>query len=269
MTNIGVEDILSLILVKENIRPAFLFQSTSTLNNKLSVLNQIKVIFPTLIHSNDYTTYQGTIISKKNYNGRRDITMEEMGKILGYPCYKGFESLDRSKEYYTIEVVAKSTNKYKYQILTNVCSNKLNLSKFTKFAEKAKQVFNKKEYLTLIGNDGIDSVDVIVIKEIPTHFIINKLIQQKNITKHEKEKVLNILFNFGFSIQLQLYFIEEFQYNNPVHIGILLSLLLREIHDNLSPFFPLQNYPDQDVIVSKITNHFENELIAVLKKTKT
>jgi len=265
MAPIGVENILSLILVNENIRPAFLFQSNSI--NELSILVEIKKQFTELTHSNDYTTYQGTIISRKNYNGQQNITTEEMGKILGYPCYKGFDSLDRSKTYYTIDIVATSTTGKKYYILTNVCPNKSNLFKFTKIAEKARWAFAKEKYKPLIGNDEIKTVDVVVTEEIPTQYIINKLIQNKNLTKEEKDKVINILFNFGFSMILEIYFIDKFQYDNPVHRGILLSLLLREINDNLTPFFPLQNYPEQDVKVEEITQKFEEELIKVLKKT--
>ena len=270
MTSIAFENILSLILVKENIRPACLFQPTVTATTTVSsVLSEIISTFPTLIHSNNYTIYQGTIISKKNYNGRSNIKTEEMGKILGYPCYKGFNTLDRSKPYYTIEVVATLKNEHKYYILTNVCPDKSKLMKFTKFAEKAKRAFEKEKYKPLIGENYVASVDVVVKEEIPTQFIINKLIQNQELTKEEKDKIMNILYNFGFSIQLQLYFIENIQYNNPIHKGILLTLLLREINDIMSPFFPLQTYPEQDIKVGKITLQFEKELIAVLKKTSS
>jgi len=241
MLSIAFEDILSLILVKENIRPACLFQPTVTaITTIFSVLSEIKSTFPTLIHSNDYTIYQGTIISKKNYNGRRNITTEEMGKILGYPYYKEFNTLDRSKLYYTIDVIATLKNEHKYYILTNVCPDKSKLIKFTKFAEKAKRAFEKEKYKPLIGENYVVSVDVVVKEEIPTQFIITKLIQNQELTKEETDKIMNILYNFGFTIKLQLYFIEYFQYNNPVHRGILLTLLLREINDNMTPFFPLQ-----------------------------
>ena len=68
-------------------------------------------------------------------------------------------------------------------------------------------------------------------------------------------------------MKFELFFMDNFQYENPVHRGILLSLLLREINDNLSPFFPLQNYPDQDLKVKQITQNFEEGLMTVLKNT--
>ena len=275
MSTIGIENLLSLILVKENIRSAFLFQPTSVttgnttlLKPESSILREMKRGFPELNHSNTYTNYQGTIISKKNYNGRQNITNEEMGKILGYPCYKGFDTIDRSKRYYTINVIATSVDGKKYCILTNECRNKLKLYKFTRFAEKAKWAFMKEKYRRLLGEENdIQTIEVVVNDEIPTQFIINKLIQEKELTKEEKDKVANILFSLGFSVWLELYFIEDFQYNNPVHRGILLSLLLREVNDPLAPFTPLQNYPEQDVKVDEIMGRFENDLLEVLKKT--
>ncbi len=69
-------------------------------------------------------------------------------------------------------------------------------------------------------------------------------------------------------MELQLYFLEKFQYNNPIHKGILLSLLVNEVNDILSPFTPLQNYPEQKENVYKIIEAWEKELIDVLERTK-
>ena len=70
----------------------------------------------------------------------------------------------------------------------------------------------------------------------------------------------------GFSDKLLEY---EIQYNNPIHKGILLDLLLKEKYDVLSPFYPIQKYPEQKKEVDKITIELENALIDILDKTKT
>jgi hypothetical protein len=206
---IDIEHILSLILVKENIRPAFLFQPAfqhdfSSITNTKEIIKKIKKKFPNFIYSDDYSNYQGTIISKKNYNGRNDITNEEMGKILGYPCYNGFDSINTNIQYYTIEIIAETTNGKQYYILTNKSQDKLKLKEFTKIAEKAKHAFTKDKYKHLFRYETfkIDKCYVKVTEEIPTQIIINKLIQNENLTNEEKNKVLNILFNLGFSIIL-------------------------------------------------------------------
>jgi hypothetical protein len=70
----------------------------------------------------------------------------------------------------------------------------------------------------------------------------------------------------GFSDTLLEY---EFQYNNPIHKGILLDLLVKSKYDVLSPFYPLQKYPKQQEEVDNITIKLENALLDILDKTKT
>jgi len=270
-----IDFLLNIILVKENIRPAFLFQPPSL----FLFQEETNTLFSDLFYCDDYKNYQGTIISKQNYNGRTDITNEEMGKILGYPCYKGFDKINKNQPYYTIDIIASKNNKHFY-LLTNVCLNNKKISMFENIAREAMVAFKKEEYKFLELN--IEKVEVIVRKEIPTKFIIYKLtnnfstlcsfafagygeaIQDEKINEEEKLKIINILYNLGFSIALQIYFMDKFQYNNPIHRGILLAILLRDINDNLSPFFPLQNYPEQDMKVREINEKYETELIKCL-----
>jgi hypothetical protein len=101
---------------------------------------------------------------------------------------------------------------------------------------------------------------------IPTQHIINKLITKKNLSKEEIDVIIGVLYNMGFSDKLLEY---EFQYNNPIHKGILLDILVKSKHDVLSPFYPLQEYPKQQKVVDKITIELENALIEILDKTKT
>ena len=69
-------------------------------------------------------------------------------------------------------------------------------------------------------------------------------------------------------MELQFYFLDNFQYNNPIHIGILLELLLKDKHNTLSPFFPLQNYPKQSKEVDEIIEAWEKGLLHILDKTE-
>ena len=88
----------------------------------------------------------------------------------------------------------------------------------------------------------------------------------KKISTEEKDEISNILANFEFSDNLYDY---EFQYNNKIHKGILLNILLNNKYDILSPFYPIQYYPTQQKEVEEIKNNLENALIEVLNKTKT
>ena len=58
------------------------------------------------------------------------------------------------------------------------------------------------------------------------------------------------------------------QYNNQIHKGILLDLLIKEKNDTLSPFFPLQKYPHQQKEVDEIIKSLEKDILKILEKTK-
>ena len=94
------------------------------------------------------------------------------------------------------------------------------------------------------------------------------MLKNEKLEQNEIDKVQNILFNFGFSMELQFYFLDNFQYNNPIHKGILLELLLKDKHNTLSPFFPLQNYPKQSKEVDEIIEAWEKGLLHILDKTE-
>jgi len=271
---IGIENVLNSILVNENVRPAMLVQpanyneATGKDPKTKSIIEAIKKRFPTLLFSEDYKTYQGVIISKTDYNGQ-EISLERMGEILGYPCYQDFDKINPAHISYSINVYAKQKNSNKpAELFSNVCKDETNVEEFKSFANKAKLTLNKKEYKDILDGIEIDKVDVQIEKIIPTQAIINKLIDNGILEQNELDEVQNILFNFGFSMELQLYFLENFQYTNPIHKGILLALLVREMNDILTPFTPLQDYPEQNKEVDKIIATWEKHLIDVLERTK-
>jgi hypothetical protein len=137
--------------------------------------------------------------------------------------------------------------------------------------KKYLDIFKEKINKALNNNDKVYS-DFI---DIPVDSIINKLINNKTLTNDDKYKIENILYNFGFEIpanssepDVQKYFREKFQYTNPTHRGILLGLLLNEKNNLLEPFIPLQNFPEEDRKVLKITKNWQKDLVNVLKKTE-
>lgn len=268
---IAIEPIINAILVNENVRPAMLVQpadykeAKGTDKKTLSIVNGIKKIFPELISSDNYNTYQGTIISKKSYDNKF-ISLDEMGKILGYPCYKGFEKINRENMLAIISIIVSYNNNNEKELIANLCKDKRTLKKFNLIAAKAYEVLTDKKYANILQGIKINKVYVEVEKSIPTQFIINKLMTNKKISIEEKDEISNILANFEFSDNLYDY---EFQYNNKIHKGILLNILLNNKYDILSPFYPIQYYPTQQKEVEEIKNNLENALIEVLNKTKT
>jgi len=272
---IGIDNVLNVILVNENVRPAMLVQpadygeSTHNDPKTKSIIESIKEYFPNLLFSQDYEIYQGVIISNTDeYNGRKDISLEKMGEILGYPCYKDFTNRNPDEMSYGIEVYVQEKNGKVSQLFANRCKDETNIEKFKTFAEKAKIAFDKEEYKDILQGVNINKVDVNIDRDIPIQMIINHLIENKELEQEEIYQIQNILFNFGFSIDFKYDFIDIFQYSNPIHKGILLGLLLNDKNNLLSPFVPLQNYPNQDKQVNEIIEAWEKDILDILEKTK-
>lgn len=280
INKIGINNLLNVILVNEDIRPACLIQpinyNETDANDPITnyILNEIKILFPNLKQSNNYKEYQGVIISKKEYDQRNDISNKKMGEILGYPCFKDFEKIKINSDFitYTIEIVVRlKKESFPIKILTNVCSDKTKIRMFKEIADKAKKVFDKEENKNMIKkiNDSeIEDIEVIVNKEIPSQIIINKLTNNKKIEQPYKDRILNILYNLGFSIEFQFFFQDNFQYHNPTHRGLLLGLLLSDRNNLLEPFIPLQKYPQQDKKVEVIIENWGNDIMNIINKTK-
>ncbi len=270
--DIQIKNILNAILVNENIRPAMLVQpidyneSKGTDKKTLTIVNGIKKLFPNLYLTDNYQNYQGTIISKKKLLlDNQFVSLEKMGKILGYPCYKNFENFNRDNNLFALEIKVLYNNNIEIPLFANVCENKKNLKKFNLIAQKAFDVFTNEKYKHILKGININKVYVNVENMIPTQSVIDKLIINNKITEEEKEKIIEILYNCGFSDNLCDY---DFQYNNKIHKGILLDILIKEKYDILSPFYPLQTYPIQQKEIEKITIQLEKGLIEILNKTK-
>jgi hypothetical protein len=270
--DIYIENILNAILVNENIRSAMLVQPIDYKERKgtdkktLTIVNGIKKLFPNLYLTDNYQNYQGTIISKKKLLlDNQFVSLEKMGKILGYPCYKNFENFNRDNNLFALEIKVLYNNNIEIPLFANVCENKKNLKKFNLIAQKAFDVFTNEKYKHILKGININKVYVNVENMIPTQSVIDKLIINNKITEEEKEKIIEILYNCGFSDNLSEY---DFQYNNKIHKGILLDILLKEKYDILSPFYPLQTYPIQQKEIETITTQLENALIEILNKTK-
>lgn len=267
---IGLENMINLILVQEGVRPAMLVQpadqgeTTGADPVTKKILDAMKIDFPDLLYSEKYDIYQGIIISKVNYDDQT-ISLEKMGEILGYPCYKDFETLDRSQITYVMSVNALFDNGEKIEIFVNICKD--NVSEiFEEYCRKANSVFSKEEYISLLGRI---TFTLETRENIPPHKIIDKLIKSEPITFADTKEISNIIYNFGFKMGVSNEIIENIQYTNSIHKGILISLLINHINDILSPFYPLQFYPEQKASVFERIESWGNQVIDTIMKTRT
>lgn len=271
--NLPIDVLINCILVKERVRPAMLVQpqdyqeATSADPKTKRMLKNIRKLFPDLEHSERYEVYQGIIISYEDFNGR-EISLSEMGKLLGYPCYAEFNSINRREQIsYGIQVSVHFADGETTNLLANVCKNTSKLPEFQAFAEAAEEVLKREEYIAMIGKH-VENVEVTTEKVIPTKAIINMIINKELITDSVKSQIFNIYYNFSFGEDFEEFCEEHFQYNNPVHMGILLSLLCNERNDTLSPFYPLQRYPEEYARINETIESWERDLRNIILRTK-
>lgn len=263
---IGLYNLINLILVKERVRPAFLLQPQDKGNENIrEIINAIKDYFPELIHSNDYSIYQGIIISYEDFNGK-EISLNEMGRILGYPCHEDFEEIDHiNDDIYTAEIIINMESGNDVSIINNKCLNESAKPKFQRISNKIKYVLQKEEY-TEILQDRV--IDVIVIFEDnrSINIVIEKLINNKNLNETDIDMITEILYNLGFEDNTEME--NNIQYNNPIHRGIILGLLIYFKNDLLKPFYPLQSHTVEYPEVLKETEDWQEELTETIKNTK-
>jgi hypothetical protein len=245
-------------LVQNDIRPAFLLQSINfgeyTIEKREKtnkILDELKEKFPELLQTE---CAQGIILSKKQFLGE-NITDERLGEILGYPSFKEFKYItEHPDEKYTIfELYVKNKNTYKsIQLLANCCKQE-NVDRDRKIFENMASRANKL---------NIESIVVVVVEEesIPIKSIINKLLNNGILNIKEKFEVNNHIWNLGME-KLNEY---PFDFSNPIHKGIVLTLLSYCDNTPISAFYPLQTYPNEMKESDKITAKWENEMLRIL-----
>jgi hypothetical protein len=249
---------MNLMLVQANVRPAMLVQpadykeATGKDPKTKAILDSIRLRYPDLILSEAYENYQGILVSKQSYDGY--ISLERMGEILGYPCFREFNETPLFSIHVNVH-----TDRI-VELFANGSTSD-SIEAFQAFAEKATPVL-KSHF------KSFQCIEIAVYPIVPTQTLIDHLLEEKELTMSELDHLQNVLFNFGFSVELQIYVMDHVQFHNPVHRGILLSLLAREKNDTLSPFFPLQQYPKQRTQVDALTQAWEADLIYLFEKSK-
>jgi hypothetical protein len=263
---IGLYNLLNLILVKERVRPAFLLQPQDKGNENIrEIINVIKEYFPELIHSKDYSIYQGILISYEDLNGK-EISLNEMGRILGYPCYEDYEEIDHiNDDTYTAEIIVNMESGDDVSLINNKCLNESKKPEFQKIVNRIKDVLQKEEYTEMLGDRVIDVI-VNFEENRSINIVIEKLTNNKKINKIEIEMITEILYNLGFEDNTEME--SNIQYNNPIHKGIILGLLVYFKNDLLRPFYPLQSHPVEYPEVIKETEDWQEELTETIKNTK-
>jgi len=251
---IGLSEYMNCVLVQENVRNAMMIQSIDYGENTLGPITQSKLKaistnFPDLIQS----SLEGNIIISKTKYDEKDITEKKLGEILGYPSVDNLNDLQ-----YCISINAEFEDK--------------SVQIYGMKSKDGDQMLIAKKAFTVLKMDpnlDIKDVNVIIKKDINPESIIDKLISYKTLTDGEIDEIGNYLYNTGFS-DLIMY---TFEYDNPIHIGILCTLISYFINDPIMAFAPLQRFPNEykrsDEIVKKLEANIINTLNGTKKRGKT
>lgn len=113
---------------------------------------------------------------------------------------------------------------------------------------------------TILKDTNLGDIIVIETDTITITTLINKLLNNQSLNNQENFEVNNHIWNLGME-KLNEY---SFDYSNPIHKGIVLTLLSYCNNTTLSPFYPLQKYPKEMEEVNKITGKWETEMLRIL-----
>lgn len=268
---LGLSELINCILVDGDVRNAMLIQPADYKESDFSdpitksKLAGISEHFPCLIQSN---LGFGTLISKKTYTKKSVNTEEKMGEILGYPCSKDYQyTLNHNKDEitYTMEIIVKFTNESKMHdivIIPNICKDEKHYPVMKRLAEESERVLKSNK---IIGS-VIESVLAEKHSNIPPTYIIDKILSNKTLNDDEKDALIGVIYNIGFpDMDLQFY---DYEYNNPIHQGVLITLLSYYKNNPIQPFYPLQKYPEQDEQINTLMGNWQNDILRILEATK-
>ena len=305
-----LEQYIECFLIKYDVRQAYLLEGCKCLGkretglfarifskNNCKIHSSIKKWFPELVethspgmgwcHSPHQTPLSpiglsGTFISKEKIDLTEMKNDDDVGRILGYPAWKGFSKLDRNAMYYSFSI--RITFKdypiiYKHffedvYIISNVSSN--DITEDMEIIRRKIEYVLKEKSRTGTGNESgtrfniqkyINTISVDKTVHYPIKHLITKLIENDILMEEEKDEIRNYIWNIMDSNNNLAQY--DFEWSNSIHIGIIVSLLLQHENHELEPFY---NYFREEhpkaVMSSAINRKYSLELVNVLDMTK-
>lgn len=288
-TPLHIETMIDAILVYENLRPAALIQPFDYGERGCAVrpktdelLRLIHAEFPDMIFSEKYGGgYQGILMAKQSFDG----IAVNMGRTLGYPCWREFnpndDSIGQKRSIHVFIEYSDEASSQSYEILTNVCADFSKLDVFKKFAKDALAILQTPKYADMFVMKPT-SYNIETVTEPTAKFVLAKLARMKlpsgetnKITQADKYKIANIMWN-TVGDGGDLYILAFFEYDNPLHRGFMIGLLAMYIHDPTAVFRPIQNDPirgkkhdEKTEIASKWTLWLLNDMAVKTKQNYT
>jgi hypothetical protein len=238
--SLSLVEIINATLVEYGGRPGTLIQqadygeknaSGSFMKQKLKAL---KKLYPDLHHT---WIGQGMLITKDHVSTDIEYwTTKHVGEALGY--IEPVESLNVPHPY-SIKIYVKLKENPHPVNIAGMVATKLHKEGLKNLTAHYKKTLLKSPLFA----DKIEEVTSKVDEIITEDTLIYKLINKEHISK----KLQNEISNFLYNISMETFQLYDFKYKNPLHIGMLVTLLLQHKYDPISPFIPINetNYSDQ------------------------
>lgn len=257
------EEYLNAFLVHVGLRPAMLLQpadykeATSTDPISARKLASLAAAFPDLVFSKIGSE---TLIAKRAYTDAEIPSDVAMGRILGYPCADEFAGLDPDEERTGIEIIVVLRSGQRFQIVSYVCKDESHVPTAVHFAVAAEAAFRSDPRLSAI----IDRVEARHRTDRGPTYFINRLLAKAPLSEEDKGQLVNHIWNLGLEHAGGY----AYDFENPVHRGILIGLLSFCKHDPSTPFFPLQDRPEYAAVMG-ITAKLDTELERIFAAPRT
>ena len=255
INDIGLEVYINCKLVEKRVRNAMLIQpadydeAISSDPKTASKLTAIKKVFPNLKLSN---IAGETIVSLEQYSSKDVSTSEDMGKILDYPCADEYLHIRTNPDdaRFTISVRVNLKTGGNVQIFAFACRSEKHYLKTVDLAIRAEKVLKADPLLRVV----VESVEAIIETVMSPKYLIEKLLDNEQLHENDIYQVRDYLWNLSLNNTPYKY-----DFDNPVHRGIVIGLLSMYDNNPLEPFFPLQ-FRAEFQKVNMITLQWVNEL---------
>ena len=267
VSEIGLDEYMNCVLVQSAVRPAFLIQPvdyrehTSNDPKTKRKLDAIKLAFPELIIS---IIHGEALVSKRAYVEEDFKKNQDMGEALGYPCAADYEyTLTHKHEPdVTIHINAIMTDGTSLQILGNACKDDSKFAEFEALAAAAETALKADPRLT----GKLASVLVKKNVTVPVKYLLQKLIDNRELNEDEEKNLRNQIWNMGWEDGNAMTDY-KYEFNNPVHRGILITLMTYVREDPMEPFYPLTRHAEYHAHLIKM-RRWSRELRRVLNESK-
>jgi len=261
----NVRERVCAVLVKEEVLPAFLLlpadykEADGTGEKTRRALNRLQTEFPYLLFTEDREPYRGIIVSKRRPDD----------EIYRYLNFQDTELVHKDGSYWVFDVVAYLSNGAKIVLLTKIAKDESAKTAFENLAAIIMSVLRRPEYSRMFVNsyrqEEVDRVVVEMDQHIPVQRLIQKLVNNIPLVERECSEIGNVLYKMGFD-EMDLYrFHQSMEYENPVHLGMVLHMLISSKNNVLLPF--TQNHKKRSKEVEQIIHEWANEWVTVLVQT--